>query len=111
MTMLSLLLMKVHLNIVPKKDKPISEVISDLMKKNSKIGKGYLNKRIKLLWKESMGPTINSYTKSIYLSRKQLFINITSAPLRQELSMSKDKIRNLINQGIGKEVVEEVIIR
>ena len=103
--------MKVHLNIVPKKDKPIGDVINDLMASNKKIGRGYLHKRIKFIWKEMMGQSIYDYTKSIYLSKKVLFINITSAPLRQELSMSSHKIKTLFNEKIGKEVVEKVIVR
>ena len=103
--------MKVHLNIVPKKDKPIAEVLQDLMKKNKRMGRGYTLKNIKLIWKDAMGPTINSYTKSLFLSKKKLFINITSAPLRQELSMSKEKIKDLINERIGTALIEEVVVR
>jgi len=103
--------MKVHLNIVPKKDKPISEVLADLMKSNKRISKGYNVKRIKVIWKETMGPAINSYTKSVFFSKKKLFINITSSPLRHELSMSKDNIKDLINEKLGSQMIEEVVIR
>ncbi|NNF33358.1 MAG: DUF721 domain-containing protein [Saprospiraceae bacterium] len=103
--------MKVHLNIVPKKDKPIADVIQDLMSSNKKMGRGFLQKRLKVVWKELMGQNIHSYTKSVYLSKGTLFINITSSPLRQELSMSTTKIKDLINEKFGREVVEKVVVR
>ena len=109
--MLSLSLMKVHLNIVPKKDKPIGDVIHDLMSSNKKMGRGYLQKRIKLTWKELMGHTIYSYTRSIYLSKGCLYINITSAPLRQELNMSANKIKGLFNEKFGADTIQKVVIR
>lgn len=103
--------MKVHINIVPKNDKPIKQVLEDLMSSNKKIGKGYATKRIKVAWKEKMGPTINSYTKKIFLSKGCLYINITSAPLRQELSMSKANIIEMLNQELGAVMIKEVVIR
>ena len=103
--------MKVHLNIVPKKDKPIGDVIQDLMASNKKMGRGFLHKRMKLIWKEMMGHTIYSYTKSIYYSKGSLYINISSAPLRQELNMSKSKIQSLFNEKLGGDSVKKVVIR
>jgi predicted nucleic acid-binding Zn ribbon protein len=81
------------------------------MTSNKKMGRGFLQKRLKVMWKELMGQNIHSYTKGIYLSKDTLFINITSSPLRQELSMSTEKIKNLINEKMGSEVVEKVVIR
>ena len=103
--------MKVHLNIVKKNDKPISDVLKDYIIQNKKVSKGYFTNRIKTTWKESMGPTIYSYTKSIYFNKSTLYINITSSPLRQELLMSKSKIIDLINEKIGSNFINEVVIR
>lgn len=103
--------MKVHLNIVKKNDKSIADVLQDFMKANKKVSKGYYTKQIKIIWKEAMGPTIYSYTKSIYFSKSILYINITSSPLRQELLMSKNKIITLFNEKLGNNFLKEVVIR
>ena len=103
--------MKIHLNIVKKNDKPINEVMKDLFRQNKKMSKGYIAKRIRMIWKSEMGPTIWSYTKSLYLREQILYINITSSPLRHELSMSKEKILTLINDKFGRKVVEKVVIK
>ena len=91
-------------------DQPISEVLKELVAKNNWKSKLYQNK-VKEIWVLSMGPSISSYTREIKLSRKKLFISIASAPLRQELSYSKTKIIDLINEGLGEEYVTDVIIR
>ena len=74
--------------------------------------KGKLNQnRIKSLWAQLMGPSIAGYTKEIRLQRNKLYLTIESAPLRQELSYGKDKIRKMLNEELGEEYIEEVIIR
>ncbi|TXB62343.1 DUF721 domain-containing protein [Phaeodactylibacter luteus] len=74
--------------------------------------KGKLNQsRIRHLWEEMMGPSIASYTRDIKLYNKKLFIIIESAPLRQELAFGKEKICRNLNEALGEEAIEEVIIR
>ncbi len=66
--------------------------------------------KIKLLWSEKMGTTINQHTSKIRLRRDKLFIYINSASLKHELSFQKEKIREFFNQEFGDEVVKEVKI-
>lgn len=74
--------------------------------------KGKLNQsRIRHQWEEMMGPSIANYTKDIKLYKGKLFIIIDSAPLRQELSYGKEKIRKVLNEQLGEEAIREVIIR
>lgn len=91
-------------------DQPISEVLKELIAKNNWKSKLYHNK-VKEIWVLNMGNTINSYTKEIKLRGKKLFISIASAPLRQELTYSKTKIIDLINEELGEEYITDVIIR
>ncbi len=74
--------------------------------------KGKLNQsRIRSKWEEMMGPTIAGYTTDIKLYKGKLFITINSAALRQELSYGKEKIQRLLNEELGEEAVQEVVIR
>lgn len=91
-------------------DAPISEVLKQLVEKNNWKSKLYQNK-IKEIWVLKMGATIASYTKELRLHRKKLFISISSAPLRQELSYSKTKIIELVNGELGEEYIIDVVIR
>ena len=67
--------------------------------------------KIRAFWEKSMGSAILRYTKDIKLRRNKLYISIESAPLRQELSYGKEKIRRLLNEELGEDTIQEVIIR
>ena len=57
-----------------------------------------------------MGPSINKYTTQITVRRNKLFVTIESAPLKQELSFGKEKIKKMINEELGEEYIQDVVI-
>ena len=67
--------------------------------------------KVRQVWKEKMGTTINSYTKEINLRKGKLFITLTSAPLKQELSYEREKIQGMMNGELGGKYVTDVIVR
>lgn len=64
--------------------------------------------KIKQEWANIMGPSINKHTKNVYLKRDTLYVQIVSAPLKQELSFAKHKIIKILNEELGAEVVKHV---
>jgi hypothetical protein len=62
-------------------------------------------------WKSLMGNGVNSYTKEVVLKGTTLYVSLTSAVLREELSYGKQKIIKMINEELRKEVIKEVILR
>jgi hypothetical protein len=70
----------------------------------------YFESRAKQIWHETMGPTISGYTQNIYVKNRKLFITISSASLRQEISFSKEKIKKFINDDLGEEFIKGVVI-
>ncbi len=99
------------MNIVPKRDAPIEKVLQDYLNANKRIRKGYVNALIKKVWKEKMGETISSYTRSIYYKEGKLYISISSSSLRMELAYSKTKIIDLYKEEVSGIIINEVIIR
>ena len=74
--------------------------------------KEHLNEtKVREVWKEKMGTTINQYTREISMRKGKLFISLTSAPLKHELSYEKEKILTMMNHELGGKYVTEVIIR
>ncbi len=67
--------------------------------------------KIRQLWHQMMGKVVSNYTTDIKLRRKKLYVNISSAPLREELSFGKEKIVKMLNEELGGEYIENVIIR
>jgi len=63
------------------------------------------------LWGELMGPGVMSYTQSVALSGSTLTVVLTSSVLRSELSMGKQKIIAMMNEGLGKNLIEQIYLR
>ena len=76
-----------------------------------KLKSKYQQTRIKQLWPALMGPAIKQYTTDLRISRRVLYVSISSAALKQELSMGTEKIRRLLNEELGEEYLESVVIR
>jgi predicted nucleic acid-binding Zn ribbon protein len=67
--------------------------------------------KIQQLWSSVMGNSISRHTSDLKVRKNKLYITIESAPLRQELAFGRDKIRRMMNQELGEEYLEEVVIR
>ncbi len=91
-------------------EQPIKQVLQQMLERyklDEKVNE------VKLInnWEKLMGKTIAKYTQEIYVNRKKLFIRVQSAPLKQELTYSRDKIIELVNGEIGEGYINEVVIR
>lgn len=62
-------------------------------------------------WEKIMGKTVASRTEQMYVYKKVLYLKIDSAPLKNELTLSKQKVIELINKEIGAGVIEDIKIR
>ena len=67
--------------------------------------------RINASWEKVMGSDIQKLTEKLVYRKKILTVYLRSAPLREELSMAKTKIAQMINKEAGSKVVDEVIFR
>ena len=62
-------------------------------------------------WEKIMGAMIARHTKQISIHDKKLFLQLDSAPLKQELFYSREKIIKMMNEEAGEEVIREVVFR
>ncbi|SEW50808.1 DUF721 domain-containing protein [Chitinophaga arvensicola] len=88
----------------------IGDALREFMNK-SRMKPRLMEVRIQDNWEQLMGKTIARYTQSIQLIDNKLIVTTTVAPLKQELTYSKDKIIKLVNEMLGESVVREVMIR
>ena len=59
-------------------------------------------------WPEVMGQTISRYTKQVCVRDGKLQVQITSAPLRQNLMMEHKRIAQKLNDHVGSYVISDV---
>ena len=62
-------------------------------------------------WQNVMGNGVNNYTTEIQLKGSTLYVALSSAVLREELSYGKDKIIKMINEEVQKELVTHLVLR
>jgi len=86
----------------------LKEAISDLLNTYQLRGK-FNETYLVTYWEKLMGSCIASRTTRIFVNNKKLYIQIDSAPLKNELVMAKSKMVELLNREIGEVVIEEVI--
>ena len=88
----------------------IGDVLKEFIERN-KLQAGMDKIDVQEAWKSLMGNGVNSYTKEVVLKGTILYVSLTSAVLREELSYGKQKIIKMINEELGKEVIKDVILR
>lgn len=93
-----------------KNDLSLQDAMKDMIQE-LRIGPQLSETRVKSLWEELMGKTISTYTSNISVRKNVLYLTIVSAPLKQELSYAKDKIKLRLNEELGEEFIKEVVIR
>ena len=85
----------------------VGEALQDLLNAYQLRGK-YEQTQLIQSWSRLMGPTVARRTHKLFVKDKVLFVKLSSAPLKQELNMSKSKILALFLQEFGEVIVEDV---
>jgi hypothetical protein len=88
----------------------ISEVLNQFIQQN-RLEAGMDKIDVEQAWKNLMGNGVNSYTQEVILKGSTLYVKLTSAVLREELSYGKQKIMAMLNEELRKEVVKDIILR
>jgi hypothetical protein len=88
----------------------VGDILNEIIKVN-KLESGLNQISVVDAWKNLMGNGVNNYTQNVALRNETLYVELTSAVLRQELSYGKEKIVKMINEELGKEVVKYIVLR
>ena len=67
--------------------------------------------KIIAFWEQMMGQAIAKRTTNIFVHKGKLYVTLNSAPLKNELSMSKGKIVEMLAREFGNGVVTEVVFK
>ena len=78
---------------------------------NSKLKNGIRAAQIEEIWLELMGNTISKYTDKIYIFDQKLFIETSVGPLKNELGFQKQQIIERVNEKMGENIINDVIIK
>ena len=87
----------------------IKNLINVFLKKN-RLENGLLDLEVKKVWFEVMDNGVANYTRDVNLKNKTLYVKLNSPALREELSYGKEKLINIINQKLKKEIINKIVL-
>jgi len=88
----------------------VGDAISQLFKQE-KLDVKISQFTVKNSWKEIVGEIVSKNTSHIYFNDKTIFVTLTNAALKEELSFRKDLLISNINKYCGYRLVEEIVLR
>jgi predicted nucleic acid-binding Zn ribbon protein len=86
----------------------IGDAIQDYLKQN-KLEDRFLESFLQAEWKNIVGDVVAKYTTSIYLKDQKAILKIESAPLRNELLMSKRLLLKNIQSHLNTLKISDVV--
>ncbi len=62
-------------------------------------------------WEKVMGKMISKHTRKLFISKGTLFIYLDNPALKNELTYSRERIIELVNESAGEELIRQVVIK
>lgn len=88
----------------------VGEIISRILSEQKLDVKLNETKLIKS-WGDLLGEAVAGYTTKLYIRNRILYVHLSSAVLRNELSLCRHMLMQKLNQHIGTEVITDIIFR
>ena len=90
--------------------KPIKNIIESFVEQDS-ISDGIFNIKIQKAWENAVEKKILDYTKEIYVKGDILYIKVSNPILKQEILYSRQKVINLINEELEKDLINKIVLK
>lgn len=88
----------------------LGDIIKDFLKEE-KLEDELDEHRASAVWPDVVGSGINRYTISRSVSRGVMTVKLSSAPLRNELMITRSVLVARINEALGREVIKEIVFK
>lgn len=88
--------------------KQIGDIVQEYLKREN-LDTALDEHRASALWPQIVGHGINRYTVTRWVKDGVMHVQISSAPLRNELNLNRSRVIALINEALGREVIREII--
>lgn len=88
----------------------MGEALQEFIQKN-RLQKGMDKVDVRSAWANLMGNGVSNYTTAIELRGDTLFVSLSSSVLREELGLGKSKIITMLNEELGRDLVQKLVLR
>lgn len=86
----------------------VAEIFAETLREGG-LEQTYNEQRASYLWPQVVGPQINRCTLRRRVSGGVLHVQLSSAPLKSELAMTKSRLITLLNEAVGAPVITDII--
>lgn len=76
--------------------------------KSENLEKTWDEKKLIASWQKIMGKPIASRTSKIRIDQGKMFVYLSSAPLKQELTNNKQKVLEMLEEELGYKLVSDI---
>ena len=88
----------------------LSEVLSDFLRENPLVAEKLAENRLVNAWEKTLGKATSRYTEELYIRKKTLYVRLSSAVLRNELSLCRSDLIAKLNNEAGMEVITQIVL-
>ena len=86
----------------------VGESLNELLRAY-KIQQKFDATRLTSSWERLMGSPIAKRTKRVFVKDRKLFVELSSAPLKHELTLSKRMILDIFDKEFGQNLLDDII--
>jgi hypothetical protein len=91
--------------------KNIKQVIDKIFAGKGRLSHSFNQHTVEDIWRKTFGDVISSYTTRVSYNKEILTVYISSAPLREEISMHRESVIKKLNDNLQYRKVKELRIR
>jgi len=91
-------------------EQSLKDIIGQFLEKD-KLGLQLKEAKLVADWEKIEGTMISNHTTKLYVNGGKLYLYIDSPALKQELNYQRTKLVELVNQFVGSDFIEEVVLR
>ncbi|MFY8108958.1 MAG: DUF721 domain-containing protein [Bacteroidia bacterium] len=91
-------------------EQSLKDIIGQFLEKD-KLGLQLKEAKLVADWEKIAGTMIANHTTKLYVNGGKLYLYIDSPALKQELNYQRTKLVELVNQFVGSDFIEEVVLR
>ena len=90
---------------------PIGKILESFFEDNPHLADKLAETRLIHYWNHDMSPAISRYTTDLFIKKRVLYVQLTSAVLKNELMMHREQMIEKLNNEVGRRVIEEIVFR
>ncbi len=88
----------------------LSDALKEFFEKNPFVAKKLAETRLINAWESILGKTVARYTENLYIKNKALYVHLSSAVLRNELSLHRTDLVAKLNEAAGMDIINNIIL-